>query len=188
MSCRDLSKNKKVNLEHIIKKYQGMIRGICSKWMYDKSYVDDAVQESIIKIWRGLDSYDSEKELGAWITGVTRNMCIDILRRSRRGEIKELEDSDISTLEGTKAEGTVAQAPYPPVTMDQLKHLALKIPEAYGQRKIFWYHLVLGRTILDTAKKIPSLSKLSDLRQKRVVRENKKLVTDLLYKTIGKCP
>jgi RNA polymerase sigma-70 factor (ECF subfamily) len=46
---------------------------------------EDAVQETLLKAWRRLDSYAARASFGAWLYGIATNVCIDALeRRSRR--------------------------------------------------------------------------------------------------------
>lgn len=49
----------------------------------DSHMVDDAVQETLIKIWRNLHRY-ADGNLTGWIVRITTNVCYDILRYQRR--------------------------------------------------------------------------------------------------------
>lgn len=45
---------------------------------------DDACQEALVAIVRGLKSYDGRSEFSTWAYRVTTNACLDELRRRRR--------------------------------------------------------------------------------------------------------
>ena len=46
---------------------------------------DDAVQETIIRAWRGLDSFDGRASIRTWLYRIATNVCLDALSsRSRR--------------------------------------------------------------------------------------------------------
>jgi len=46
---------------------------------------EEAVQETFVRVWRSAVQYDSSKAgVGSWVLSITRNLCIDELRRRRR--------------------------------------------------------------------------------------------------------
>lgn len=46
---------------------------------------EEAVQETFVRVWRSSSQYDSSKAgVASWILSITRNLCIDELRRRRR--------------------------------------------------------------------------------------------------------
>jgi RNA polymerase sigma-70 factor (ECF subfamily) len=56
---------------------------------------EEAVQETFVRVWRSASQYDSSRAgVASWILSITRNLCIDEIRRRRR-RVPEL-----PTLEG----------------------------------------------------------------------------------------
>ena len=50
-----------------------------------ESDAEEAVQETFVRVWRSANQYDRSKAgVSSWILSVTRNLCIDELRRRRR--------------------------------------------------------------------------------------------------------
>jgi len=46
---------------------------------------EEAVQEAFVRVWRSAPQYDVAKaSVGSWVLSITRNLCIDELRRRRR--------------------------------------------------------------------------------------------------------
>ncbi|MEP7217070.1 MAG: RNA polymerase sigma factor [Anaerolineaceae bacterium] len=46
---------------------------------------EEAVQETFVRVWRNAGQYDRTKAgVGGWILSITRNLCLDELRRRRR--------------------------------------------------------------------------------------------------------
>ena len=43
--------------------------------------IDDAVQEAMIKVYRHLDRYRPDRAFSTWVYSITRNHCLDQLRR-----------------------------------------------------------------------------------------------------------
>jgi RNA polymerase sigma-70 factor (ECF subfamily) len=61
-----------------------------------ESDAEEAVQETFVRLWRSASQYDQSKAaVSSWILGITRNLCIDELRRRRRRapETPALEDA-----------------------------------------------------------------------------------------------
>jgi RNA polymerase sigma-70 factor, ECF subfamily len=45
----------------------------------------EAVQETFVRVWRSARQYDQSKAgVGSWVLSITRNLCLDELRRRRR--------------------------------------------------------------------------------------------------------
>jgi RNA polymerase sigma-70 factor (ECF subfamily) len=46
---------------------------------------EEAVQETFVRVWRSAGQYDSSRAgVGSWVLSITRNLCIDEIRRRRR--------------------------------------------------------------------------------------------------------
>jgi len=46
---------------------------------------EEAVQETFVRVWRSAAQYDSARaSVAGWVLSITRNLCIDELRRRRR--------------------------------------------------------------------------------------------------------
>lgn len=46
---------------------------------------EEAVQETFVRVWRNAGQYDRAKAgVGSWVLSITRNLCLDELRRRRR--------------------------------------------------------------------------------------------------------
>jgi RNA polymerase sigma-70 factor (ECF subfamily) len=56
----------------------------CYRMLGSLHEADDALQETLLKAWRGLDSYTGRASFGAWLYGIATNACLDALRRRAR--------------------------------------------------------------------------------------------------------
>jgi RNA polymerase sigma-70 factor (ECF subfamily) len=55
---------------------------------------EEAVQETFVRVWRSARQYDSSRAgVASWILSITRNLCIDEIRRRRR-RVPELPTMD----------------------------------------------------------------------------------------------
>lgn len=71
-------------IEVLLRRHHDRILAICHQLCRDRSDADDAAQEALIAIVRGLDRFDGRSSFSTWAYRVTTNCCIDELRRRRR--------------------------------------------------------------------------------------------------------
>jgi RNA polymerase sigma-70 factor (TIGR02960 family) len=56
----------------------------CSRMLASFDDAEDAVQETLLRAWRGRESFDGSTLVRAWLYRIATNVCIDRLRRSAR--------------------------------------------------------------------------------------------------------
>jgi len=61
------------------------------RFLNSREEAEDAVQEVMMKLWEERASLDRRENLAAWCTTITRNCCIDILRRKKRVMFEEMD-------------------------------------------------------------------------------------------------
>ena len=67
----------------LVDEYRGLVYSICYLFCGSTQDAEDLVQDSFLKIWMNLASYDpSRGELKGWIATVTRNQRVDRFRRT----------------------------------------------------------------------------------------------------------
>ena len=64
-------------------KYKKLLGSAIRKMVKDEDDIDDLVQESFIKAFRALNSYQSNFLFASWIYRIASNTCIDFLRKKR---------------------------------------------------------------------------------------------------------
>jgi RNA polymerase sigma-70 factor (ECF subfamily) len=78
---------------------------MCCALLRDSAQAQDAAQESLVRIWKALDSFDGRASLSTWIYAITRNRCLTALERRRT--LESLSDSEVEA----EVESLAARAP-----------------------------------------------------------------------------
>ncbi len=74
--------------------YAKMLYGLLMQMLRNTSAAEEALQDTLVKIWNKADSFDPEKgRLITWCLQIARNTAIDRLRVKRLNQVYESEDS-----------------------------------------------------------------------------------------------
>jgi RNA polymerase sigma-70 factor (ECF subfamily) len=76
----------KVDFEAEYRSCYGRVFGLCFRLLGRTMLAEDATQDAFVRAYRALDRYDPAQPFAAWVLGIARHRCIDLLRRRRRGE------------------------------------------------------------------------------------------------------
>lgn len=71
--------------EPLVRAFEPEARRVALGILRDPDAADDAVQESFIKAYRGLDGFELGRQFRPWLLGIVRNQCRDMLRRGKTG-------------------------------------------------------------------------------------------------------
>ncbi|WP_031528629.1 RNA polymerase sigma factor [Dyadobacter crusticola] len=89
-----LKRNEKVAFDFLYDHYSGALFNIISKTLRDEEKAADVLQESFVKIWKNIASYNPEKgRLFTWIMNIARNGAIDAVRvEGRKPAMGDIDD------------------------------------------------------------------------------------------------
>jgi RNA polymerase sigma-70 factor (ECF subfamily) len=73
--------------EEIVKRHGGMAYGIALRFLGCRGLAEDVVQEAFVRLSENLGRVRSEAHLAPWLRRVTARLCIDELRRRRKGPV-----------------------------------------------------------------------------------------------------
>jgi RNA polymerase sigma factor (sigma-70 family) len=111
----------------LVEKYQKLVYTLALKLLKRPEDAEEMAQDTFIKAFQKLDSYEGKSKFSTWLYSITYNGCISELRK-RRIEFKSLDDTRISDQDELKMHDYYREVK----KEDQEKYLNLaleKLPE-----------------------------------------------------------
>lgn len=80
--------------------YSALVFTVCLRSLQHRQDAEDACQRVFLRAWRSRNSYDPTRPLGAWLTGITRRVILDIYdERSRYSRVTETVEHNAQAVE-----------------------------------------------------------------------------------------
>jgi RNA polymerase sigma-70 factor (ECF subfamily) len=80
----------------------------------EESWAEDALQETLINIYRGLNRFRGASRISTWVSRITVNVCLGMIRKGRNKKLVALDE------DAAAQQLPAAPTPY----VDPLKHVA----------------------------------------------------------------
>jgi len=91
-------------LETRLDEHRGELYGYCYRMLGSAFDADDAVQDTMVRAWRGLDRFEGRAALRSWLYRIATNVCLDLLNgRQRRALPMDLSASPSPPVEASLA-------------------------------------------------------------------------------------
>ena len=71
--------------EELIRQYEKKVYSLCSRICVNAEDAEEAAQDALLALWRGIDRFRQESSLSTWIYRLASNACIDLMRRKKKG-------------------------------------------------------------------------------------------------------
>ncbi len=118
----------------------------------EESSAEDALQETLINIYRSIHRFRGDSKISTWVSRITVNVCLGMIRKGKNKRFVPLEE------EAGSRDFPAAPTPY----LDPLKHavsneLTAFVEETFGrmsekQRSVVRLHDMEGNTIPEVAR------------------------------------
>ena len=85
-------------MEELLRHYGPLMRYVARPILRDRHDIDDCLAESAMRIWEHFPTYDESKgSFAAWVTAITRNTALNMIRRKNRHPADEIEENTASS-------------------------------------------------------------------------------------------
>jgi RNA polymerase sigma-70 factor (ECF subfamily) len=116
----------------------------------EESSAEDALQETLLNVYRGISNFRGDSKVSTWISRITINVCLGILRKGKNRQYVELEDECASEL---PAEPTPFTDPLAHTSLEELRSLIKETFDRMSDKQgiVVRLHDMEGHTIQEIA-------------------------------------
>jgi RNA polymerase sigma-70 factor (TIGR02960 family) len=92
----------------------------CYRMLGSFQDAEDALQETLLAAWRGLDGFDGRASIRTWLYRIATNRCLSVLRSASRRPAKAWDIPGVEPPEPTRLGEVVWLEPYPDTLLESL--------------------------------------------------------------------
>jgi len=132
-------------------RYSRKIFNTAYRILGEEASAEDALQETLLNIYRGMASFRGDSKVSTWISRITINVCFGMLRKGKNRQFVDIEDESACKL---PAEMTPETDPHAYTSRKELRKL---VGETFSrmsekQRQAVQLHDMEGNTIQEIAR------------------------------------
>ena len=148
-----LASHKEEVCTELFTKYNRKIFNTAYRILGEESSAEDALQETLLNVYRGLGSFRGEAKISTWISRITVNVCLGMLRK---GKQKQFVDIDEDTALELPAEITVGNNPLLYVSGEEVRAAIEETFRRMSERQgaVVRLHDMEDNTIQEIARRI----------------------------------
>jgi RNA polymerase sigma-70 factor (ECF subfamily) len=138
----------------LVEAYQGPVFNLCYRMLGNPDEAADAAQETFVRIYSKLHTYQPGRKLASWILSIASHYCVDRLRR-HHGEMLSLDDEPVAAVLSAHQAGP-EESVMQNETRNEVQRALNRLEPAYRVPLIlrYWYDLsyieiaeVMGLTV-----------------------------------------
>ena len=118
----------------LVGEYQPQVYALAYRYLKSTLDAEDAVQETFLRAFAGLESYHPERSFRSWLLSITVHLCIDRLRRERRRLYEPLEPYHLVAA-GDSLDTGLMSGEY----RGEIRNLIDRLPPQYRQLALLRY-------------------------------------------------
>ncbi len=117
----------------------------------EEASAEDALQETLLNVYRGISSFRGDSKISTWISRITINVCLGMLRKGKNKQHVELEDEVARDL---PAESTPFTDPLAYTSLEELRSLVQEAFSRMSEKQgiVVRLHDMEGNTIQEIAE------------------------------------
>jgi RNA polymerase sigma-70 factor (ECF subfamily) len=82
----------------LLERYNRRIFNTAYRILGEPAWAEDAVQETLMNVYRGLASFRGDAQVSTWISRITVNVCLGMMRKGRGKRLIALEEDDLMNI------------------------------------------------------------------------------------------
>ena len=83
-----------MSADALLEQYRPALTGHCYRMLGSVVDAEDAVQEAMLRAWKGLEKFREQSSLKTWLYRIATNVCLDTLASTERQRLRPLEISE----------------------------------------------------------------------------------------------
>ncbi|CAM4382220.1 sigma-70 family RNA polymerase sigma factor [Corallococcus sp. ZKHCc1 1396] len=97
--------------EALVRSVQRPVYGLALRLLQNDSEAAEVAQEALLRAYQNLHRYDDARPFDLWVLAITRNLCLDLLRRRTKVRTEELEPMKelLPSHEASQEDGAIAR-------------------------------------------------------------------------------
>ena len=132
-------------------RYNRRIFNTAYRILGEEASAEDALQETLLNIYRGIASFRGDSKVSTWISRITTNVCLGMLRKRKNRQFVDIEDESAGELPAETTSET------DPLAYTSQKELRTLVNETFRrmsekQRQAVRLHDMEGNTIQEIAR------------------------------------
>ncbi|MFF3751057.1 sigma-70 family RNA polymerase sigma factor [Streptomyces sp. NPDC002018] len=72
------------DIDSRLEKHRTELTGYCYRMLGSAFEAEDAVQDTLVRAWRGFDTFEGRSSLRSWLYRIATNVCLDMLKAGNR--------------------------------------------------------------------------------------------------------
>ncbi len=117
----------------------------------EEASAEDALQETLLNVYRGLSNFRGDSKISTWISRITVNVCLGMLRKGKGRQFVDLEDESTREIPAAPTPGV---DPLAYASLEELRALVAEVFSRMTQKQaiVVRLHDMEGHTIQEIAR------------------------------------